>query len=175
MISHHAKNQLDSSKRSRVIPSWKIWRRRRRHPPGLNYSPPRNVFRRGQKWSANLNRLLCKIIESTYKMPPTGHRPLWNRCPKMVTMVIAVTYTFGAILEAHYASIQPWQAPYIFSDLLLYHSALIDAPYYSILIRVIRPWQRSRNQILLHRQPQITLSSLHLTSSPCPFQRYDDA
>ena len=63
MIIHHAKNQLDSSKRSRVIPSWKSTqrrrrqrRRRRRQPSGLNYSPRRNVFRRGQKLRAPNHR-----------------------------------------------------------------------------------------------------------------------
>ena len=59
MTSHHAKFQLDSSKRSQVIPLQKSTqrqrrrqrrqRRRQRHPPGLNYSPRRKVFRRGQK------------------------------------------------------------------------------------------------------------------------------
>ena len=53
MTSHHAKFQLDSSKRSWVIPLWKWpWRqqqRRRWHPSGLNYSPRRKVFRGGQK------------------------------------------------------------------------------------------------------------------------------
>ena len=69
MIIHHAKNQLDSSKRSRVIPSWKSTQRqrqrrrqrRRRHPfgkSGLNYSPRRNVFRRGQKSVPNSYNLI---------------------------------------------------------------------------------------------------------------------
>ena len=31
------------------MPSWKCTQRRRRHPSRLNYSPRRNVFRRGQK------------------------------------------------------------------------------------------------------------------------------
>ena len=58
MTSHHAKFQLDSSKRSQVIPLQKSTQRRqrrRRHPPGLNYSPRRKVFRRGQKaWGLNI-------------------------------------------------------------------------------------------------------------------------
>merc|ERR1719348_1814293 len=55
MTNHHTKFQLDSSKRSQVIPLQKKVKRqrrrrqRRRHPPGLNYSPRRKVFRRGQK------------------------------------------------------------------------------------------------------------------------------
>ena len=68
MTSHHTKFQLDSSKRSRVIPLWKWPRRqrRRRHPPGLNYSPRRNVFRRGQKnFSVPYTVLTCPTPQMT--------------------------------------------------------------------------------------------------------------
>ena len=53
MTSHHAKFQLDSSKRSSYPIAKKVKqqqrRRQQRHPPGLNYSPQRKVFHRGQK------------------------------------------------------------------------------------------------------------------------------
>ena len=58
ITNHHTKFQPDSSKRLEVIQSWNIkkrWgtngqtHRHKRHPPRKNYSPRRNLFRRGQK------------------------------------------------------------------------------------------------------------------------------
>ena len=53
MTGHHAKIQLNSTKRSQVIPLQKsqmtTTTTTTTTPPGLSYSPRRKVFRRGQK------------------------------------------------------------------------------------------------------------------------------
>ena len=71
-IRHHTKFQLDISRRSKVIQSWNLHGDIRhptsihpyiRHQPLSNYSPRRNLFRRGQKIYKNV--ILFKIQNSS--------------------------------------------------------------------------------------------------------------
>ena len=97
MTSHHIKFQLDSSKRSRVIPLLKWPQRRqrqRRHPPGLNYSPRRKVFRRGQRKTEG-DFLYCKAYykacseeRNERKMRDTRSTNVYKRTKKRTNVTI---------------------------------------------------------------------------------------
>ena len=105
MTSHYAKFQLDSSKRSQVIPLWKSTQRRqqrrqrrRRHPPGLNYSPRRKVFRRGQKYLTFNWTHQTKLQDDSIKQQEENSSPNKTMC-SIIKIFICMSEI--SILQTH--------------------------------------------------------------------------